>query len=82
MTSMKPSIRKSDAGWKVTRPGFGFNPDPQVSLWPTWKEALGSLRTAPASAGAQVTDGTQAPKPWAPARGALRITAGPMREDT
>lgn len=54
---MKPSIRKTDAGWEVTRPGYGFNPDPQVSVWPSWKDALGSLRSAPAFATAAVTTG-------------------------
>lgn len=47
---MKPSIRKQDGRWLLTRPGYGFSQD-TVDEFDSHKEALESLRTAPGSAG-------------------------------
>lgn len=73
---MKPSIRKQDGQWRVTRPSYGFNPVPTVEQFPTWKAAVASLRTAPASAGASTERGfytlVQYNYAWWPHRGTIR----------
>lgn len=46
---MKPSIRKENGEWVVTRPGYGFNPQDTVEEFGSWKAAVASLRSAPGS---------------------------------
>lgn len=46
---MKPHVRKRDGRWVVVRPGYGFNPTSAVEDFPTWKAAMLSLRSAPAT---------------------------------
>jgi hypothetical protein len=53
---VKPSIRKQDGRWLVSRPGYGFCP-PTVDEYTSWREAVGSLRSGPGSAGALVERG-------------------------
>jgi hypothetical protein len=53
---MKPSIRQWDGQWVVSRPGYGFGP-PTVEGFGSWREAVGSLRSAPGSAGASTERG-------------------------
>lgn len=55
---MKPSIRKEDGRWVLTRPAFGFAPVDEVSEHDTWKAARNALlAAAPASAGASAERG-------------------------
>ena len=54
---MKPSIRKQDDQWVVSRPGYGFGSAPTVEAFGSWREAVGSLRSAPGSAGASTERG-------------------------
>lgn len=72
---MKPIIRKQDACWVVTRPGYGFRPDPTTEEFGSWKAAVASLRGGPASAGAQVERDTFVYRPgyWGPPRGTIRM---------
>lgn len=53
---MKPIIRKLNGRWQVSRPGYGFGL-PSVDVFDSWKSAVGSLRTAPASAGSLTEHG-------------------------
>lgn len=74
---MKPSIRKQDGRWLVTRPGYGFNPTPAVERFGSWKAAVASLRSAPGSAGASVDRGAHTlhsvnQRGW-PQRGTIRM---------
>jgi hypothetical protein len=45
---MKPSIRKTDGRWVLTRPSFGFATSDEVTLHESWREACAALRSAPA----------------------------------
>lgn len=48
---MKPKIKGTeDGGWEVTRPAYGFG-KPEVETYPTWKEAMASLKVPLGSAG-------------------------------
>lgn len=74
---MKPSIRKLDGCWTLTRPPYGFTTEPEVTVHTSWKAARTALlRSAPASAGASsqvggYTWGLSA-KGW-PLRGTIRM---------
>lgn len=73
---MKPSIRKHGDLWVLSRPGYGFCPD-TVEEFGSWKAAVGSLRTAPASAAASAERGqfslSLATSYWGPRRGTIRM---------
>lgn len=70
----KPSIRKQDGCWVVQRPGYGFSPA-TVAEFESWKAAVGSLRSAPASAGASTERGhyTLGMDGWATGGGTIRM---------
>lgn len=70
---MKPSIRKHNR-WVVKRPGYGFSPA-SVAGFDSWKDAVGSLRSAPASAGSTAERGnyTLALPYGRTARGTIRL---------
>lgn len=73
---MKPSIRKVDGRWTVSRPGYGFSPA-TVEPFDSWREAADSLRSAPASASASAERGSFTLQPlgqagW-PRRGTIRL---------
>jgi hypothetical protein len=38
----RPSIRHTEHGWTLTRPGYGFSRD-HVTHYPTWDDARASL---------------------------------------
>lgn len=40
---MKPSIRKRDGRWVLTRPGFGFAPVADVTVHGSWRAARAAL---------------------------------------
>lgn len=71
---MKPSIRKQDGRWTVQRPGYGFNPGTSDDF-DSWREAVGSLRSAPASAAPMAERGshTLALPYGRTARGTIRL---------
>jgi hypothetical protein len=46
---MKPVIRKQDGQWVVTRPGYGFAAGVVATSHGSWKDAVASLRSAPAA---------------------------------
>lgn len=51
---MKPSIRKQDGRWILTRPGYGFGSTGSVKVCGSWAEARAALLgTAVGSAGPQ-----------------------------
>lgn len=51
---MKPSIRKQDGRWLLTRPGYGFGSSESVQVCGSWAEARAALLgTAVGSAGPQ-----------------------------
>lgn len=55
---VKPSIRKQDGRWVLTRPGYGFSSQPSVTACESWEDARRRLLgPAVASAGAQVERG-------------------------
>jgi hypothetical protein len=52
---VKPTIRKQDGHWLLTRPGYGFAATATVTEHATWLQARQALLgTAVGSAGAQV----------------------------
>lgn len=60
---IKPTVRKVDGRWRVARPGYGFTPG-SVTEYPTWKAALKSLDSSPASASASAEKGTYTLVQW------------------
>lgn len=72
---MKPRISKRDGCWRVERPGYGFTAD-SVDEYRSWREAVGSLCSAPATAQAAVTFGSYTlgsyTRGW-PVRGTIRM---------
>lgn len=71
---MKPSIRKQDGQWLVTRPGYGFNPVPAVVEFGSWKAAVASLTSGTASASSVVERAADLSHLyWGPPRGTIRL---------
>lgn len=75
---MKPTIRKQDGRWVLTRPAFGFADGPEVTVHATWKGARTALLGgAPASAGASYERGhytlTSPGQAGWPRRGTIRM---------
>ncbi len=74
---MKPSIRKRDGRWVVTRPGYGFRPEARREAFGSWRAAVASLRSAPAAAGASAERGhytlTSPGQAGWPRRGTIRM---------
>lgn len=71
---MKPSIRKQDNRWVLTRPAFGFG-QPQVTSHASWKAAREKLLgDAVGSAGPIVERGRAPPeRRWGSHRGTIRM---------
>lgn len=80
---MKPSIRKRDGRWVLTRPLFGFAHVPEVTRNPSWKAARRALLgSAPATAGAMVERASELQQTRYPPRGQrIRMSLSPQ-EDT
>lgn len=73
---MKPSIRKRDGRWVLTRPPFGFARVCEVTEHLSWKAARAALLgTAPAAAGSQTERASEPQRLHHPPRG-QRIRMG------
>lgn len=61
---MKPSIRKQDGRWQLTRPGYGFSAGPTTTEHDSWQEAKQALiGQAVGTAGASIE---RAGSQWVP----------------
>jgi hypothetical protein len=74
---VKPSIRKQDGHWLLTRPGFGFSAAPRVSEHASWGEAKRALLgQAVGTAGPQWERASDlSPLRYGPPRGQIRMEA-------
>lgn len=54
---MKPSIRKQDGRWVLTRLAYGFNQQATVREFPSWRSAMDAAHPSVASAGPSIERG-------------------------
>lgn len=77
---MKPSIRKRDGRWVLTRPPFGFASASEVTEHLSWKAARQALLGSAPASGATTERASDVQRMWNPPRGhKIRMS---LQEDT